>query len=107
VRPLRLYLKRREKSRRNAAGESARFVLEFELSRLGALQLDGFVRPRRFDLLLRTKSPMGAALESAVERIFHDRIAAAGLGGTIDISTVTRFDIAPLDGMRGHVGLAV
>jgi hypothetical protein len=50
---------------------------------------------------------MGAALESAVERIFHDRIAAAGLGGTIDISTVTRFDIAPLDGMRGHVGLAV
>ncbi|MDB5405985.1 MAG: hypothetical protein JWL84_897 [Rhodospirillales bacterium] len=107
LQPLRLYLKRRDQSRRDAAGESARFILEFELSRLGALQLDGFVRPRRLDLLLRTKAPLGAALESAVERIFHDRVAAAGLGGTIDFATVARFDIAPLDGMRERVGLAV
>jgi hypothetical protein len=107
VQPVRLYLKRRDKSRRDDAGESARFVLEFELSRLGALQLDGFVRPQRFDLMLRTKAPLGAALESTVERIFHDRIAAAGIGGTIDFTTVAKFDIAPLDGLRQQVGLAV
>ena len=108
VRPVRLYLKRRsERGRRDATEDSARFVLEFELTRLGVLQLDGFVRPQRFDLVLRSHAALAAPLRSAVERIFYDRVAAAGIAGSIDFAAAARFDVAPLDGLRAKVGLAV
>jgi len=108
VRPVRLYLKRRgERKRRAASEDAARFVLEFELTRLGMLQLDGFVRPQRFDLVLRSHAALDAPLRAGVERIFYERVGAAGLAGTIDFATAPRFDIAPLDKLRGPVGLAV
>jgi len=108
VRPVRLYLKRRgERGRRAAREDNARFILEFELTRLGMLQLDGFVRPQRFDLVLRSHAALDAPLRAGVERIFYQRVGAAGLAGTIDFATASKFDIAPLDKLRGAVGLAV
>jgi hypothetical protein len=108
VRPIRLYLKRRgERRRRDAGDDNARFILEFELTRLGTMQLDGFVRPRRFDLVLRSHAALAAPLRGAVERIFHDRVAAAGLAGTIGFATAAQFDVAPLDRLRARIGLAV
>jgi hypothetical protein len=71
------------------------------------MQLDGFVRPRRFDLVLRSHAALAAPLRGAVERIFHDRVAAAGLAGTIGFATAAQFDVAPLDRLRARIGLAV
>jgi hypothetical protein len=108
VRPLRLYLKRRgERGRRAASEDNARFILEFELTRLGMLQLDGFVRPQRFDLVLRSNVALDAPVRAGVERIFYQRVGAAGLAGTLDFATALKFDIAPLDKLRAAVGLAV
>ncbi len=108
VRPIRLYLKRRgERGRHPAGDDHARFILEFELTRLGTMQLDGFVRPRRFDLVLRSHAPLTAPLRGAVERIFYERVAAAGLAGSLDFATAARFDVTPLDGLREKIGLAV
>jgi hypothetical protein len=109
VRPLRLYLKRRDEAgrRRKGEDENARFVLEFELSRFGTMQLDGFIRRHRFDLALRSLAPLAESLRHEVTRIFHDRIAAAGLTGEIDFATVTQFPVAPLDALREPVGMAV
>ena len=108
MRPLRLYLKRRgERARRDASDEHTRFILEFELTRLGTMQLDGFVRPRRFDLVLRSHAALATTLRNEVERIFRARLAAAGIAGTIDFATAARFDVAPLDKLRGGIGLAV
>jgi hypothetical protein len=109
VRPIRLYLKRRGEDGRGRKGEdeNARFVLEFELKRFGTMQLDGFVRPRRFDLALRSHAPLADSLRKEVAHIFHDRLAAAGLTGEIDFTTVAQFPVAPLDALRRPVGMAV
>jgi hypothetical protein len=109
VRPIRLYLKRRGEGGRSRKGEdeNARFVLEFELKRFGTMQLDGFVRPRRFDLALRSHAPLAEDLRKEVAHIFHDRLAAAGLTGEIDFATVAQFPVAPLDALRRPVGMAV
>ena len=108
-RPVRLYLARRDKrgTRGGRDEDNSRFVLEFELSRIGALQLDGFIRRHRFDLALRSHIPLAPGLRADITRIFHARIAAAGLAGEIDFATVAHFDIAPLDALRTHVGVAV
>ena len=56
---------------------ATRFVVELELSRLGPLQLDGLVRQSRFDLIVRTTSPLAAEMRRDILGIFDDSIAAS------------------------------
>jgi hypothetical protein len=104
VRPVRLYFRRR------AAGspsgdQGTRFVLEVDMSRMGALQLDGLVRPQRFDLVLRSHRPIAAEMRQEITEIFHGAVAASGLGGDITFTTASRFAVAPLEALAAHIGV--
>ncbi|HUJ98062.1 MAG TPA: hypothetical protein VLV85_07445 [Stellaceae bacterium] len=104
VRPVRLYFRRR------AAGspsgdQGTRFVLEVDMSRMGALQLDGLVRPQRFDLVLRSHRPITAEMRQEITEIFHGAVAASGLGGDISFTTASRFAVAPLEALAAHIGV--
>jgi len=103
VRPVRLYLRRRQAGRA-PADQGARFVLDVDLSRLGAVQLDGLVRQQRFDLVLRSHRAIPPEIRQAITQVFHDASSAAGLSGDIIFTTASRFAVAPLEALRGHVG---
>ena len=104
VRPVRLYLRRRQPGRA-PTDQSSRFVLDVDLSRLGAVQLDGLVRQQRFDLVLRSHCAIPAAMRQEITQVFHDASAAAGLAGDIIFTTASRFAVAPLEALGGHIGL--
>jgi len=102
VQPLRLYLRRRGGT--EPAGEDgARFVIEAELSRLGALQFDGMVRGAQLDVVLRSHGPFPAAMKQEVAAIFRSASAAHGLHGDIVFATTAQFDVRPLAGRQRHV----
>jgi hypothetical protein len=104
VRPVRLYFRRRPRG--GAADEQGtRFVLEVEMTRIGALQLDGLVRPQRFDLVLRSHRAILAELRQEIATVFRNAIAASGLSGDISFATALRFTVAPLEALAGHVGV--
>jgi hypothetical protein len=90
-RPLTLYWPAESERRRIEADGSQRFGIELELSRLGAVQLDGLVRPRRFDLVLRSRTPLAPALRSEIAAAFRDSLAASGLAGEIAFATTASF----------------
>ncbi len=104
IRPVRLYLRRRAAA---AAPQEpgSHFILEVETSRLGALQLDGLVRPQRFDLVLRSHRPLFAEMRHEIAEIFRNATTASGLAGDISFATASRFAVAPLEALRPHVGL--
>ncbi|HUC68782.1 MAG TPA: hypothetical protein VMA53_25420 [Stellaceae bacterium] len=104
VRPVRLYFRRRSAGS-PASDQGTRFVLEVEMSRMGALQLDGLVRPQRFDLVLRSHRPIAAELRQEIAEVFHGAVAAAGLGGDITFATASRFAVAPLESLAAHIGV--
>jgi hypothetical protein len=104
VRPVRLYFRRRSAGS-PAGDQGTRFVLEVEMSRMGALQLDGLVRPQRFDLVLRSHRPIAAELRQEIAEIFHGAVAASGLGGDITFATASRFAVAPLEALATHIGV--
>jgi hypothetical protein len=104
VRPVRLYFRRRSSGA--APGEpGTRFVLEVDMTRLGALQLDGLVRPQRLDLVLRSHRAIPAELREGIGEIFRNATTAAGLAGDIIFAAASRFAVAPLDALRQHVGV--
>jgi hypothetical protein len=99
-----LYLRRN--SRGNTRPEDGtRFVLDVEMSRLGALQLDGLVRQKRLDLMLRSQREIAPELRQEIAAVFHDATTAAGFTGEIAFATSARFTVAPLDALRPPVGI--
>ena len=106
VEPLRIYLPRRDGGG-DKAEDGTRFVIEAELSRLGALQLDGLVRGRRFDLVLRSHTPLPAELTAEAGALFRNAIAAAGFHGDIVFATAAEFGVAPMAKLRDHIAVSV
>ncbi|MEI6558220.1 MAG: hypothetical protein WCO00_07405 [Rhodospirillaceae bacterium] len=76
---------------------SHRFVLDLDLSRFGALQLDGLVksRSRRFDLILRSHQPLPDPLRSELLSAFSASLEAVGFAGGLAFQPGARGWIKP------------
>jgi len=78
-------------------GESTRFILEVELSRVGDMQIDGLVRGKRFDLMLRTRRPLPDVMRHDITGIFSDANDAAGFIGSIGFQASRDWRFMPID----------
>ena len=85
IEPLHLLIRqhRRGGGADDEEADATRFLLEVELSVLGELQLDGLTRGRRFDLILRSRRLLSAAIRHDVTEIFENANAVAGTRGQI------------------------
>lgn len=86
LRELRCFFRHQEHGGAGKSGDgekATRFVLELELERHGELQLDGLVRARRFDLLLRSRRPLPALVRGDLLALFEEANAIAGYTGQL------------------------
>lgn len=107
---IRLYLRAHDESgsdhNSNEEDAGTRFVVEVELSRLGALQLDGLVRPHRFDLMVRTHQPLPPYMRDEIGELFTVANEQMKATGQIAFQVAREFSVAPLETVSGHtVGL--
>lgn len=93
IEPIRLWMHRvqdGEAKAKSKGGENgSRFLIDITLTRLGPIQLDGFAKPDRLDLVVRTAKPLAPDLRGSIERFYAGTIAARGLGGMMS------FQVAP------------
>ncbi len=87
LRQLRLFLRHGWQDRDEGDGRNdesqTRFVVEVEMSRLGDLQLDGLVREKRLDLILRSRAPLSEVMRRDITQIFHQANEITGNRGNI------------------------
>tara|TARA_R110002110_G_scaffold284987_1_gene499220 strand:+ start:23937 stop:25136 length:1200 start_codon:yes stop_codon:yes gene_type:complete len=74
-----------------------RFVVEVSLSQLGAIQLDGLVRPGRFDLIVRSHTNLPPIIQSDVSALFDAANSEFSAVGQIGFQVQNPFAVAPLD----------
>jgi hypothetical protein len=74
-----------------AAEPSTRFLVELDLTRLGALQIDGLAHAKRLDLVIRTKTALPASMRSDINAIFTKACEGAGVAGQIAFQAGPRF----------------
>jgi hypothetical protein len=77
-----------------------RFVVEVNFAALGAFQLDGLVRGKRFDLMVRSRRAVPPPQRREMMTIFEDALGLSGNAGTLEFRTMERFPIAPLEELR-------
>jgi hypothetical protein len=109
VQPLRLFLRsRRGRGGGEGAEEPTRFILDVELSRFGDLQLDGLVRERRFDLVLRSRKPLSDAMRQDIAVIFGHANELSGTRGQIAFQASQAWSFIALNQPRAEAaGLLV
>lgn len=91
------------------APDPTRFVVEVDLSALGEMQLDGFVRfegaaessNTRFDLIIRSHKPLDEDAQRDLIGIYHSTGELTGYTGTLQFQVARDFPVHPLDEMEG------
>jgi hypothetical protein len=92
------------RARKDSAGAGkdpgTRFVVEADFSRLGPFQLDGLMRPQRFDLMVRSRARLTDRMRREIEAIYEEARGLTGFAGSIAFQTVNEFPVIPLDDMK-------
>src|SRR5690606_24994642 len=108
---VRMFLKRDRRQNKKLSGKAdddTRFIVEMSLSQLGELQLDGFVHREaqqvQFDLFIRSLSPLEAAIQQDIQRIYNDMSAITGFHGNLAFQTVQEFPVNPMKEALGSSG---
>ncbi|MFW0776673.1 MAG: hypothetical protein ACN2B6_03015 [Rickettsiales bacterium] len=98
----RMFLKKDKRNTKdNDEEEDTRFVLEVELSQLGEMQMDGFVRKHEktleFDLIIRSHLPLNETMQNDILEIYNNIGELTGYQGTLQFQAVEEFPVSPLE----------
>ena len=63
--------------------KGTRFIFDLDLSNMGPVQLDGFLRENRMDLILRTTAPLSQTMHSALRNAYINAIEPIGIAGEL------------------------
>ena len=77
-----------------------RFIVEANFTLLGAFQLDGLVRKKRFDLMIRSRRRLSPRMQHEILEIFDGARDLGGYAGALQFQTVTEFPVSPLEDLR-------
>jgi hypothetical protein len=72
-------------------------VVEVEMSHLGDLQLDGLVREKRLDLILRSRAPLPDFMRREIMQIFHEANEISGYRGHIRFQSSLEWKAMPIE----------
>jgi hypothetical protein len=93
--------------RHNAGGgekdkkdQGTRFLVDVNFAALGAFQLDGLIRGKRFDLMIRSRSRLSRNQRQDIIGIFENALEVGGCTGALEFRTVESFPVSPLDELR-------
>jgi hypothetical protein len=62
---------------------STRFVMDLDLTRMGEVQLDGLLRGKRLDLIVRTQLPVSLSMQDALRKAYADALQDTDIYGDI------------------------
>jgi hypothetical protein len=87
--------------------DQTRFVVEVEMSRLGDLQLDGLVREKRLDLILRSRAPLPEFMRRDITQIFHETNEITGNRGHIGFQSSLEWKAMPIEALEAAADAGV
>lgn len=84
---------RREKDNTNDNNDEhgqTRFVFDLSLTRMGDVQIDGLIKEKRLDLIIRTQNPFSAAMQQTMRYAFSNALDQTALSGELNFQGSTK-----------------
>jgi hypothetical protein len=89
-----------EGSEKDKKDQGTRFLVDVNFAALGTFQLDGLIRGKRFDLMIRSRSRLTRNQRQDIIGIFENALEVGGCTGALEFRTVEIFPVSPLDELR-------
>jgi hypothetical protein len=88
VHKLPLYYKRMKDDEGDTEGKERRnrmmrFLFDLKLTRMGNVQIDGFMQPNRLDMIMRTKFPLSTAMQRTMKGLYTHAVDKSNLAGEL------------------------
>jgi hypothetical protein len=80
--------------------EDTRFVVEVDVSQMGELQMDGFVRRGenvQFDMVIRSLQPLPDEIQNEILAIYSRTGDVTGYAGQLSFQAVREFPVNPME----------
>ncbi len=100
---LKMFYRKHSREGENGAEDETRFIIELDLSKSGAVQLDGLFKPKQFDLLFRHQQELDTTLKTRVSEIFTENMEITGLSGSLSFRKDKTFPIHPTEEWEGQM----
>ncbi len=100
IEPIMMFVRGR-RAKKEEEEDDVRFVVDLELSALGAMQLDGLVQSESFDLIVRSKQRLGTQMTQDIRTLFESGLETTGLKGKIVFQTMAIFPVSPFGDFVG------
>jgi hypothetical protein len=88
---------RRNQAEKDGKEDATRFVVEVNFTRLGSCQLDGLIRKKHFDLMVRSHQELPLNVKRDLSGLFAEARELGNYAGDISFQTTARFPVVPLD----------
>ncbi len=72
-----------DKSIDNERRKKMRFMFELNLSRMGKVQVDGFMKQEKLDMIMRTKAQISNPMQEALRKLYYKAMDRSNLSGEI------------------------
>jgi len=82
--------------------EGTRFMVDVEMTRLGPIQIDGLVREKRLDLVVRTREALPDEMRREISAIFVSAGETTGFKGGLTFQAGPKMPPPPLEQVVGH-----
>jgi hypothetical protein len=89
-----------EGNEKDKKDQGTRFLVEVNFAALGAFQLDGLIRSKRFELMIRSRSRLSRNQRQEIVGIFQNALEVGGCTGGLEFRTVEVFPVSPLEELR-------
>jgi hypothetical protein len=86
VHKLPLFYKHGQEEEKDESGrrrQTLRFLFDLKLSRMGQVQVDGFMQPERLDMIMRTKTPLSVPMQSMMKGLYVGAMEKSNLRGEL------------------------
>lgn len=89
-------------SKQQKEGREQRFIVEVDLSHIGEVQFDGFVRPgekaKQFDLIVRSHMALPGELAQKIRETFENAMGSTGMKGYLGFQHGQQHFVRPMAG---------
>jgi len=97
----RFYLRKEEEKKNGEdSTRNQRFIIEVDMSQIGDLQFDGFIRShdrnKSFDLVIRSSKPLNNEVSQGIRDIFDNAVQVTGLKGQLAFQQGSQHFVRPL-----------
>ncbi len=72
---------------RGQKNEQARFLIDIHMTRIGALQLDGYVAGKKLDMVIRSENTLPSGFPQELREAYTKTLGAIGYAGSLTLQT--------------------